>query len=780
MVRKEPTYDEAQIAEQLRDLPGWYLRGRLDSPRYKTDGWPTTLMLVNAIGYLAEAAYHHPDLSVTWGRSSSSCRRTAPAGSPTRTSRWRAGSKRSRCGARPKAARARPGTPNKFVRSGDPRKCPTAVAAPSPRPVRHRQARRAGAAPRARRNGAAVRVRRRGARDHRRGADDDGLDRAHLERAGGHRPRADPRAVRRRPAGRSPTSFGVRVEKGPKDLREIPEYFGRAAAARDYGAWDIEIVAEINNAPRLTREAMRQAADYFRASGADVHRHRLHARARLSRARRRRARAGRGGHARQRRYVRPRRDPHRRGRRRRARAERQRLEHRRRARLWPGRGARVVVVPDLGGTLETLEPSSSSSTRWGVPLSDRSRSSSRSASASWRRSSATPRCGGAIRTREMLMGIGNLTELTAADSTGVNALLIAVCQELGVRAVLTTEVIPWARGAVREVDVARRLMHYAVTGQAVPKGVDDRLVTIKDPGGPRPSAKRAARAAGRITDPNFRIFADREAITVLNNERFVRGTDIQEIFAQLRVDEATHAFYLGKELAQRQPGGDARQDLSPGRALSWGYLTPPDDVKSEHVRLTQRSRRRAAARAAIPDRHERAPRRGARAPSRSGECCERFRAAVPPLSRQRATRPLGRYSFLTADPALVVRSKGRGEASVLDTRTGASTVLRSTRSPAVRDLLAPHRADPVRDICRRSRAARPAISPTTGARARASAGAALRRPRAARRGARHLRLGARLGPLSDARVADLDRTAGGRQPRKLSAVATVSLSSATD
>ncbi len=45
-------------------------------------------------------------------------------------------------------------------------------------------------------------------------------------------------------------------------------------------------------------------------------------------------------------------------------------------------------------------------------------------------------------TAEMLMGIGNLTELTAADSTGVNALLIAVCQELGIRTVLTTEVIP--------------------------------------------------------------------------------------------------------------------------------------------------------------------------------------------------------------------------------------------------------------------------------------------------------------------------------------------------
>ncbi len=71
---------------------------------------------------------------------------------------------------------------------------------------------------------------------------------------------------------------------------------------------------------------------------------------------------------------------------------------------------------------------------------------------------------------EMLMGIGNLTELTAADSTGVNALLIAICQELGIRAVLTTEVIPWARGAVREIDVARRLMHYAVTKQNRPQG----------------------------------------------------------------------------------------------------------------------------------------------------------------------------------------------------------------------------------------------------------------------------------------------------------------------
>src|ERR687884_1328407 len=57
---------EAKIAEL--GLDGWYLEGGWLRRKYNTDGWPTTLMLVNAIGFLAEAAYHHPDLAVTWGR----------------------------------------------------------------------------------------------------------------------------------------------------------------------------------------------------------------------------------------------------------------------------------------------------------------------------------------------------------------------------------------------------------------------------------------------------------------------------------------------------------------------------------------------------------------------------------------------------------------------------------------------------------------------------------------------------------------------------------------
>src|SRR5207302_1989057 len=187
----------------------------------------------------------------------------------------------------------------------------------------------------------------------------------------------------------------------------------------------------------------------------------------------------------------------------------------------------------------------------------------------------------------LFMGVGNITELTAADTTGVNALLLAVCQELGVRAVLTTEVIPWARGAVREIDVARRLMYHAVTHKALPKGVDDRLVTVKDPAILAYADAELRELQRAVTDPNYRIFTDRDSITVFNNERFVRGTDIHEIFAQLDVDEATHAFYLGRELMKAKLAITLGKTYRQEGALQWGYLTLPDDRGPEQGQLTQ-------------------------------------------------------------------------------------------------------------------------------------------------------------------------------------------------
>ena len=67
---KERTYTEAEIAAKIAELglAGWYLEDGWLRRKYNTDGWPQTLMAVNAIGYLCEAAYHHADLSLSYAK----------------------------------------------------------------------------------------------------------------------------------------------------------------------------------------------------------------------------------------------------------------------------------------------------------------------------------------------------------------------------------------------------------------------------------------------------------------------------------------------------------------------------------------------------------------------------------------------------------------------------------------------------------------------------------------------------------------------------------------
>jgi dihydropteroate synthase-like protein len=381
------------------------------------------------------------------------------------------------------------------------------------------------------------------------------------------------------------------VKKGPDDLRQIPGYFGRTTTD-DYGGWDIEIIAEINNAPKLTREAVRQAADYFHACGADI----IDIGCTPGLAFPELADAVRELRSAGLRVSIDTFDP-------------QELHtavdagaelvlsingsNIEAARALAGSTARVVVIPDLGGPLDTLEASLEQLARWGVPylIDPILEPIGHGFMASLERYAEVRR---RYPDAELLMGIGNVTELTAADTTGVHAILIGVCQELGVRAVLTTEVIPWARGAVREIDVARRLMHYAIGHRTIPKGIDNRLVTLKDPEVLTFSEPELRALQADITDPNFRIFADREAVTVLNNTLFVRGTNIQQLFARLGVDEATHAFYLGKELARARLAVTLGKTYRQEGGLSWGYLTPPDEATSEHVVLTQRPRRSKA------------------------------------------------------------------------------------------------------------------------------------------------------------------------------------------
>ena len=65
--KQEEIYSNEEIEARLKEeLPHWYLEKGWIRRKYKTSGWKSTLMLVNTIGHLAEAAFHHPDLAVSY------------------------------------------------------------------------------------------------------------------------------------------------------------------------------------------------------------------------------------------------------------------------------------------------------------------------------------------------------------------------------------------------------------------------------------------------------------------------------------------------------------------------------------------------------------------------------------------------------------------------------------------------------------------------------------------------------------------------------------------
>jgi dihydropteroate synthase len=193
---------------------------------------------------------------------------------------------------------------------------------------------------------------------------------------------------------------------------------------------------------------------------------------------------------------------------------------------------------------------------------------------------------------EMLMGIGNLTELTDADSAGINVLLLGFCQELGIRSVLTTQVINWARTSVRECDLARKLVYYAIRRRMPPKHIEPNLVTLRDPKIHEFGAQALAQLAANIKDRDYRVFAEGGQVHLVGAGIEIADRDPFVVFERLlnpgfggaadkhkpptNID-ASHAFYLGYEMAKSAIaltlGKEYRQDES----LNWGYLTQVEE-----------------------------------------------------------------------------------------------------------------------------------------------------------------------------------------------------------
>jgi 4a-hydroxytetrahydrobiopterin dehydratase len=115
---KPRPYEAEEVEAKLKEsgLDGWYLEDGWIRRKYNTDGWPSTLMLVNAVGYLCEAAYHHADLAVTWGKLWVKLR-THASGGITDNDFELARAIEDAVLWRPGPDSSLPGTPNKFVYS---------------------------------------------------------------------------------------------------------------------------------------------------------------------------------------------------------------------------------------------------------------------------------------------------------------------------------------------------------------------------------------------------------------------------------------------------------------------------------------------------------------------------------------------------------------------------------------------------------------------------------------------------------------------------------------
>ena len=364
------------------------------------------------------------------------------------------------------------------------------------------------------------------------------------------------------------------VEVGPKDLRRLGECFGATTGRpAGYGRRSIEIVAEINHCPRRPLAEIVAIAGRMRAAGADRidvgcepggvwaglaecvrelvdsgHRVSVDSLCVEEIAAACDAGAdlvlsvnGTNGHA---------------------------------AADW---GAEVVVIPDDVKTLAGFDATIERLAAGGVPmrLDPILEPIGMGFAASLGRYLETRR---RHPDAAMLMGIGNLTELTDVDSAGVNALLLGFCQELCIGSVLTTEVAPWCRSSVAECRIAGELVHYAVTEGVPPKSLDDRLIRLRDARPVEPTAAELDVLAAAIRDPNYRLFVSGGDLHAVTAGLHLSHADPFTLFDRLlarrtRPLDPSHAYYLGYEACKAITAATLGKQYTQDEALRWGDLT---------------------------------------------------------------------------------------------------------------------------------------------------------------------------------------------------------------
>jgi dihydropteroate synthase-like protein len=373
--------------------------------------------------------------------------------------------------------------------------------------------------------------------------------------------------------------FGVPFERGPDEIADLPFFLTRRPASLDLSGYDIRIFAEIVDAARLDEAALLARAKALAGEGADVidlgctpglpfpHLERAIGRLKAeglavsvdSGDGTELARAIAAGAD----FV---------------------------LSLTPStlalaRGARTVpiLVPEPPGDLESLLAAFETARREGIAviLDPVLEPIHFGLTASLLRYAELRR---RLPEAEILMGTGNLTELTDADSAGVTALLLGICSELGIRQVLTVQVSPHTRRTVAEHDAARRLMFAARRDGALPRLYTEALLQVHDRR-PFPLGEaEIAEARAAVRDANFRIHVTESGIHLFNAALALTGREALGFWEGLAGAglDAAHAFYLGQELAKAELAWRLGKRYVQDEPLDFGVAAPAPRAPRRH------------------------------------------------------------------------------------------------------------------------------------------------------------------------------------------------------
>jgi len=366
--------------------------------------------------------------------------------------------------------------------------------------------------------------------------------------------------------------YGIPVERGPEELKDLPRYFNRAAQTIDLNEYETAIFAEIVDAPHLTVAQIVERARTLAADGADVIDLGCLPETRFDHLAESVQALKADGFKVSVDSIAP--DELLRG----GRAGADYLLSLNLDTLWVADevAATPVLIPRVPADEASLFEAVEQMQRRGRPfLAD---------------SILDPIPFGLTasivryhRLRErfpdapIMMGVGNLTELTEADTSGINALLFGIAAELNVAAVLTTQVSAHARRAVREADWARRIMHAAARHQTLPKGMSDALMTVHAKHPFPDSPQEIEQVAAQVRDPNFRVQVSARGLHVYNRDGLRIGQGAFELWPQLKLEhDANHAFYMGVELAHAEIAWRLGKRYVQDQPLDWGCAVATD------------------------------------------------------------------------------------------------------------------------------------------------------------------------------------------------------------